>query len=218
MAGTPLAVADLVKVTMNVLQKDQVGVMDFAYRVTAVAGTSLTPQALADNRRDMVTGLFGDLFPENCLFNGLAVSVIDPDTGRVLSSVKALDNVTEGTDATGAVPANVAGVIRKVTSFPGPANRGRVYWPFLPVGALTDEGEWSLVAMADEVLFLNLAFGGGVIGAGGNTVTLQQVLIHRPPGPLPQVLTITDVDSFQGSGKLGTQKRRGDYGRPNNGI
>jgi len=122
-----------------------------------------------------------------------------------------------GTAGTNPLPTQTCGVITKLTDLVGRQFRGRMYVPF------PDQADTTLVVpivpTAGYVTRLQLLaadFTGQdtIVAAGGGTVTIQWVLVHKAPkvGPTPLPTPVTN----ERSNKLwGTQRRRGNYGRVN---
>jgi hypothetical protein len=218
MSASALATGDLIRLQAHHIQKSQDGIMDFAYRVTGSGGASLSLQAVADEILSLWRIAFPPFFPVNVVLNGISAALIDPLTSRTLASVKSLDNVTVGTDASAAVPGQVGGVIRKTTAGAGPSNRGRVFWPFLPFDDLSIAGEWIAAKAILKTAALGVVFGTQVITIVADSVSLQLIILHHHLPPLPYAATHVDVVAFESSDRTGTQRRRGDFGRQNAGI
>jgi len=141
------------------------------------------------------------------------VELLDPATGRVLQSSLGLSADPAGTGGADTVPTQVAAVVAKKTGLAGPGKRGRLFWPFLPASGITPTGELGLALKGDIEAACAAMFSTQTYTVGPSSITTVPVLIKSDP--LPHALLLTDISVFEATGKLGTQKRRGDYGKPN---
>lgn len=88
-----------------------------------------------------------------------------------------------------------------------------MYWPFLPAAGLTPSGELGATLAADIQLAVDAMFTTQTYTVGASSITTVPVILKS--GRLPHAAVITDVNVFFATGKLGTIKARGDYGKPN---
>ncbi len=122
-----------------------------------------------------------------------------------------------GTAGTAPMPTQTCGVITKLTDLVGRQYRGRMYVPFPDTVDSTVTSP--IVPTAGYVTRLQLLaadFTGvdTIVAAGGGSVAISWVLVHKLPkvGPIPLPTPVTN----ERSNKLwGTQRRRGNYGRVN---
>jgi hypothetical protein len=144
-------------------------------------------------------------------FRPARLYVLDPATGLATQIAVSTNSNILGTDSLGLAPIQAAPVITKTSSRAGRSGRGRCYHPFPNVDQLTFLAEMK----STYVTALNTAYNNFVTattaGTPPNTATFVPVLLHRNPLPL----TSTPITLLVASGMLGTQKRRGDYGRTN---
>jgi hypothetical protein len=137
--------------------------------------------------------------------------VLDPATGLTTQIAIANGGANAGTSSIGLAPSQVAPVIRKSTALAGRSGRGRMYHPFLLSSLLTATGELTAAAITSLTnAYAAFVTAQGVTSAGG-TSSFVPVILHRNPLPL----TSDPISSVAAVGYLGTQKRRGDYGRTN---
>lgn len=109
-------------------------------------------------------------------------------------------------------PGQVAGVLKKYTPFAGRKYRGRAYIPFPSINAI-DTGD---VNSRPTVAYRNLltSHGTALLGPitvvdGGVTDTLAPVLFE------PKTGLYTAISLYSPDDAWGTQRRRGNFGRPN---
>jgi hypothetical protein len=124
-----------------------------------------------------------------------------------------------GVGTAGAVhlPKQTCGLISYVDGLSGRAHRGRMYVPFPSSADNVADGVPTVGYVVNlGALLTALLVPIIVVGAGGNT-TIQPGLYHRAkvgPPPVPQSITILSGPPTP-STLWATQRRRGDYGRPN---
>jgi len=139
-------------------------------------------------------------------YYGLDVRRVFPLPQSVPASSTA--NTGAGTINSDTMAKQASGIITRSANFAGRKFRGRIYVPFpteadtVSPGAPTASYKTRMDALAAALSAPQL-----IVGAGG-TVQLSPVLLH------PGGTTDTIVANLSRS-KWGTQKRRGDYGRPN---
>jgi hypothetical protein len=200
-------------ITMRVwtTQAEQAAVNTFHYLVVAVGGTGANLQTIADAFDTAISADWRSLVPSECEYKG-AQAYVD----QVPLPNFAIGNAhAGGGGAAGVTQARQAcGIITWITAFAGRAFRGRSYMPFPPTtddqsgGIPTNLYLAALSTMAGDLL----AF--GTAGTGGNTTTMQMVLLHKKNKagvtPPPSAITL----GFPRP-RFATQKRRGSYGRAN---
>jgi hypothetical protein len=117
-----------------------------------------------------------------------------------------------GDNAGDALPRQTSGIISLVTALGGRKNRGRVYVPFPSETDNAIAGHPTagyVTALGDLAAILTGPYIG--VGAGGNTNDLQPVILHRVDG------SVTPITGHFERSFWATQRRRGDFGRPNTG-
>lgn len=137
--------------------------------------------------------------------------VLDPATGLASQGAEATNGITHGTSTIGTIPGQVALVIKKNTGKLGRSMRGRCFHPFINKNWVLFSGEFDPSVVASTVNRYNTLFVQGTTTSTGGTTTYAPCIIHRKPLPL----RIDPITLFSSDGLLGTQKRRGDFGRAN---
>jgi len=149
-------------------------------------------------------------------YRGVSVQLVTDPLPVFASSIA---NAGFGTAAGTNVPANVAYVIGTTTAFAGRKWRGRIY-PGFPATSFVDSNGFLNAAglAALQTLASNLQGVTTVTGAamGSGTFQLEYALQQqiRPPTD-PKTYQYFDIVDFLARSKLGTQRRRGAYGRQN---
>lgn len=213
MPMTPLLVDDLLRLTATALANRQQAQVTCHFRVSSVAGASLTVKEVADAWQAICDSAWpGVLAPTsfggNCLVERVLVT-----GGAVAEYAEGVSTFPPGTVGTSHVPTQVAPIIKKFTGVAGPKHRGRVFMPFMPADFMTDAGELDPVGGTAYGLWHATVFARPMtLGTLPDQVVLTPVLFHRHP----TASTTEDIALFTVSPKIGTQKRRGDYGTPNN--
>jgi hypothetical protein len=180
------------------------------FKVTLIVGVGLSLQEIADSFLTIFQASWTGLIDATSFISGVQAELLVAATGKVIQSAQAVDNVTGGTGGGGAVPSQVAAVVRKITGFAGRKHRGRIFAPFLAFSFLQANGELTAGSVASFTAATQNVFGNQNMLMGLRETDLQATLQHKGAP-----ITTDDVVDFQCTGKLGTQRRRGDYGRTN---
>jgi hypothetical protein len=188
----------------------QIGLNGCHFRVSAVTGGGLDVQQLAVQFLANIQADWPAVNDSTVTLDCVKSFLLDSTTGKVLQSGIALDNATVGTHVAGIAPSQVAPVVNKGTGLAGRKYRGRCYFPFMTVAYLTSTGELTAAGQVALQAYYAGFISTQVLAAGGSSTTLVPVL---KGAALP--LAPTDIVSRLVTGKLGTQRRRGDYGRVN---
>ncbi len=212
MPGNTPQIGDILQIRVNCHAGQQLSQNVLHYRVRSVGGGGLTLLQIATTFRDRVSVTYRVWMPIAATFQGVTVqNLTPPRTDPVVGFSNAA-----GTSAGDLLPKQVSGLIRLVTGLGGRANRGRVYPGLMSSsyadasGELNGGGLASLQNIADA---LGPAFVLSVL-----TVTTELLLLVRHPDlalPAPHTPTGTEVVSVGAQSGIATQRRRGDYGRPN---
>jgi hypothetical protein len=191
---------------------EQMGVMDLHFRVASATEGSVTCLGVANSRLDSLQADWQAANSSEVILAGVKVSRLNKTSGRVdATGIVSPPTPFTGEIPGGIVPSQVAIVIRKMTAVVGRGGRGRVYFPFVSTTLVTTSGELDPEALGNVQAFAqNLIMYTGFT-EGGISCTLEPILLHREPLPL----TWTVIEEQSLSSRLGTQRRRGDYGRPN---
>jgi len=202
-----LAVGDLCQVAFIMRADDQVGINLRHFRVTGVSGVGMTDQQMADNLEALMAPLYKPLIGNEAEWKGVELKRISPLPAPNL--VFSIANAGAGTGGASLMGRQMAGVVGFQSVLAGPANRGRIYVPFPSTTMTTTDGHPSLAYKANLSLLAAEITGAKVKGTAPNTVNIIWCIRHAPG------FTTTDLVTYQVRGSWGTQKRRGDYGRPN---
>lgn len=196
---------DLFLVRVCCQAADQIAINDFCYKADLTSGTYTLPALVNDLDADFFDA-YKNWLAANAAFYGISLFRVSiPQSGPFVST-----NLRFGLDIASLMPRQAAALIAKKTAIAGRAGRGRVYIPFGGVdnvdadGHITAPGLALLQAIAIRTLTTQ------IYGGGGTTTTLIPMLFHR------STITADEVVDWTARVKIATQKRRGDYGRPNN--
>ena len=111
------------------------------------------------------------------------------------------------------LPRQCAGLGRRISQAAGRAGHGRLYFPFPPASFTVDNIQWETPALAQfstMLQFWTRPFHDGINqGDGSNVNEWNAVLYHRA------AKTFTGIVQEDVSKYIATQRRRGDFGRPN---
>ena len=214
MPGVYPAVGDILEIT-HVWRCDlQIAENTVHYRVSSVIGGGLNCSQIAANFANNAILVAAGLLPEQASYYGAKCrNLVAPQTRSFHEII-----ITDGTVGSSVVPKQVSGVISIYTPLAGQKNRGRVYFPFLPTTFADPAGRLSAAGYTawntNKSNFIPLATD---ITAGPATVSLALVVRHgrgEIAFPVPAG-TATTADTLITQRSLGTQRRRGDYGRVN---
>jgi hypothetical protein len=211
-----MPLGDVWKVRTVCYTPSQIAINDLLYiNNGTVGGTEPTADQYASALDLIVAPLYKALMTANSSYRGLSWQLqVRPLPQAVFTSFS--DGV--GTNSGNMSPTQVSYVIGKETAFAGRRYRGRIYPGFVPAvfvtaaGNLTTSGLTALTALA-SALVANLV----VIGTnpGEGTITFVPVLRSLAlPGPPPSY-AYYHLTSTTARSKIGTQRRRGNYGRLN---
>jgi len=207
-----LAVADLVRVRIYTSQSNQLGenVLDYT---TALPVGGMTDKDLADAYSTGLAPLMKAWLCSTATYRGISLQI----TRAAQLFVAVTSNLGSGigTGLADPMPRQVCGITTKLTDLARSANRGRVFWPF-PfkdpgdlVGNPTVAQRGLMEAIASQVL-LERAY-----AAGPKSITIRPVIVHKRL-PIPLVTPDpTPITGFHTTQKWATQRRRGDFGAPN---
>jgi hypothetical protein len=115
-------------------------------------------------------------------------------------------------------PTQVSGLIKTFTAKAGRPFRGRLYIPWIATSNVTLSGDISNTGIADLTAIGNSIFALQLVVGATGTTTFQPVIWHKKGygKPVPIGVNTTDpITSSAASILLATQRKRGNYGRPN---
>lgn len=199
---------DVLEVTVGTYRPDQWGLNIMHWKVTNVVGAGASDLAIA-------AALDATFAPNYKTFSAADVQYWGTRVKKVFplpATVPQRSVLAAGACLSGPVslPAQVSGIISGKTAKTGRSQRTRIYLPF-PSALFNDPATDRplaayLAAQAALVIFLS---GADTITVGVNSTTIEWVVFHRATGLTDAVTTV------QSNQKWATQRRRGNYGRPN---
>lgn len=203
-----MAINDVYRMRVITQQQEQIGVNVLHYRVVSSAPPEPSQLEIATFMDAALAPVYKPLLTAASTYRGVGVQRILPLPVQVESSTTA--NLGIGTVAGDELPKQITGLLSHRTSLAGAGFRGRTYVPFpgetdsaadgLPGGGYV----LRMVDLRQVLIAAHL-----VIGAGGGSVTLQLVVFRRATG-VSTIVVASIVRTF-----WATQRRRGDFGRPN---
>jgi hypothetical protein len=206
----------LLKFTATAIVGKQLGEITCHQRVTAVVAGGISLQQMADLLVVLSDGNWPSKLAPQATAGDVYMELLVRATGKVSQSAVGVSARPFGIGGVSMAPTQAAAVVKKITGLAGRAFRGRVFVPFIPDSFLTTGGELSAGVSAAYATFVALLFGPQTFTVGGSSTTVAPVLVHQPSVAYPLPLADQDVTAFVGTGKIGTQRRRGDYGQANN--
>lgn len=203
-----LVAGDLYTMTVATYQSDQLGLNVRQYVVDSVTGGTVNDQNMAETFDAGLAPLYKAYLGTDAVFYGVRVGKFLPlpPTYPQFSTA----HTGAGTGGAQSLPGQVSGIITLETDFAGRGYRGRVYLPF-PSRSLDDA---TVNRPSDAALDLFNAIGTYLTGtrvltSGGSTAVLKPILWHAEDGDY------TPINNSDARQAWATQKRRGNYGRPN---
>lgn len=206
MPAPDVQVGDILEVSIYCTAANQVAINVLHYAVAAIGGAVMQYDDLPDRAYVHYEPSYRNWMSDAANFAGVGVRRLAPDAKTI--EYTSID-IVPGEQEAVCLPLQVAGLITFRSDTPGPAGRGRAYIPFAPVTAVEEAG-----AMVDDAKTRLEAVATGIgpsiswtAVASAWTLTLQQIIAPRIPSLYVGVSAPT--------GLWATQRRRGDYGRPN---
>jgi len=206
---------DLFLLAGRVSLNNQIGEIRCHMVVTGVGGASLSTQDIATGFAQTCDMTLPGQMPTQVTVDEPIAEKISLISGKVVESARGLSAFPVGLVAGGCVPTQVAAVVTKRSGVAGRAYRGRLYWPFLPDAFTDAQGELTAIAAANVEAATQALFNPFTITLGPNSVSFIPVIVHAVTDDNPLPLTYQPVILFSCSLRLGTQRRRGDYGALN---
>jgi len=204
-----MLVGDILKVraVCATLNTAQIAVNVRHYRVSGIAGTGVTQQAITDAINTAWAPLYKPLLAANAQYRGIGVQKIFPVPPTAETINASLNGV--GTAAGDMLPTQTCGLLQLRTTFAGPYYRGRVYLPFPAEGDSDANGAptagyvVNALALATQ---MKLTF---AVTVGANQNTMIPIIWHRA------TLAYSDITVINGIFRWATQRRRGTFGQTN---
>lgn len=214
MPGTNPQTGDVIQVTYVWTCQNQIAENTVHFSISSATGGGLNISDIAAYFAGLLTVSGPTVLPSIASFYGVKVRNLSIPQ----SITEAIAMAAPGTVSASVLPKQVCGVCSFYSALAGPRNRGRLYLPFLPISFGSSSGQMSVAGKgAWSLVVADMAPYNAVLAAAGATTTLLLVIRHGRGGiivPTPAG-TFTTVSSRQVQGKLGTQRKRGDYGRTN---
>lgn len=205
--ATALQVGDIVQVRSYTTVPNQTAVNRWHYWVTAIGGSPGTDIDLLTSLNTLIAGDMKNQLPANATWKGFMASIINRTPPPV--PVQLTTGAGVGTIGVDCVAKQVCPIVSWYTANAGRKYRGRTYWPFMPVNWVDNYGEVVAAGSVAYDLTAGVLQNFTAVSNGGRTATVAMVIYHRVTGTHDNVVTrLTRATPA-------TQKRRGDYGRPN---
>lgn len=177
------------------------------WRVSAEVAPAATHAQIAANLDTSIAPLYKAVLSTSATYRGVAVRRIFPLPPTIEAIANA--NLGAGTIAGDPLPKQTAGVVTFRTALAGRKFRGRFY------AAFPAESDNNASTLPSNAYVAGLALLGGVftlsrtIPNGAGSTTIDPVIWHRRTSTFDVITNIVARTIW------GTQRRRGDYGRPN---
>lgn len=203
---TPLAVGDICRITFESRTDTQIGINVLFLRITDVSGQIAILETLVDDLAGFGQNIYPNILPEEAFFSGVSGQLLGlPDSYQYFKQ-----RVSFGAADGKLLPTQTSPVIQKQSGLAGRKNRGRMYMPFPPdtflgeLGRLTIDGIQAYITIADAFNEKS-RWESGAAQQGTFTWTL----------PWDRLVDPVEIRNFVVTGKFGTQRRRGQYGKSN---
>lgn len=202
-----MAIGDIFEFKIFTQAPQQVGINIRHYRVSNIVTNQVPADAMADQLATNLRPLYLSMMETLAVFAGITARKIHPLPVELESTLEGLSG--PGTVLGDPLPRQVSGVLTLGTPLAGRANRGRLYMPF-PAKASSDAFNVPEATYKNNLQSLGMALISSFTATQGvNSTTLTPVIWRRGPR------TFTDLTRAVAQPRWGTQRRRGNYGRPN---
>jgi hypothetical protein len=214
MPGLVPIVGDVVQARVVCTTSTQVGMNITHWRVVSVIGVGASLQQIADQLDALLFTPYKAWLSAAASYRGVGVTNIMGD--RSVEQVSVAHSGV-GAAAVSLIPTQVSGLIKWKTQSAGRHFRGRIYIPFPASNNQDVNGELNIGGVARLADILTGYFPSLVVTIGAAQSTLQLVILHQPTPsrPIPPASLTTDVSLGAVVPEWATQRRRGDFGRPN---
>lgn len=200
---------DIVEIKFMMYQGDQLGLNILHYRGLVTAGNAPTEVDLGALLNQQAAPLYANCMVDTAAYIGCSVQAIWPNLQAPFLIKQSPP--TQGATAGDALPRQTSGIITKKTNQAGRKGRGRVYVPFPGEADSGVDARPSLAYMtALNVLAAKILQPWDVVHGIG-TFQLRPLVQGLPPSQNPAL----PVVSWVARRRWATQRRRGDFGRPN---
>lgn len=200
-------VGDVLEIRVYCSFQDQTSVNVRHFVVSAAAGGGATFDTILTYYDGFVPAVMKPLMHNAAAYKGIVIRRVSPlpPSGPAYSDEAA----GAGTAGDAPLPSQVAGIVTFRSALGGRKFRGRMYAPF-PSAADLDADDTPTVLYVGKLNDLGDVFTGtDEIGAAGNTIQLKSIIYHRADR------SATAFAQWVSRKKWATQRRRGNYGKPN---
>lgn len=202
-----LQVGDILAISTVCTCGGQEAINTFHYLCTAIGASPATDADCVQLLDTRIATDFKGILPSQSHYNGTLGGIITRSPPPVKQ--QSVSGAGAGSNGTLPLPKQCAGITSWYTNSSGKAFRGRTYWPFLSSNWAGTNGEITSAAATAIDLCAADVQGMSTVSASGRTATLAYVIYHRKTKDTTPIITrLTRT-------VLATQRRRGDYGRPN---
>lgn len=202
-----MAVGDVLKVVHYMSSEGQAGLNVRYYRISAQTSGPVSLGVAAVALDAIFAPLYQELLSSSALYRAVGVQKVFPLPIGNESFSGGFDRV--GLRTGDPLPKQIAGVLSFRTALAGRRNRGRLYCPFPAEVSNTSSSEPNSTYIEDLGTLGTAHLATRVITDGPNSETFVPVIFRRGAGTT-QDLTARIIRVI-----WGTQRRRGDFGRPN---
>jgi hypothetical protein len=202
-----LAINDVVQLQVVCADGSQAAFNTYHYQVTGVGVAVATLEDMIINFSALVAPKYKVMLYNGATYDGIIGQVISP----LPLLARVLYDADGGVGTAGAIglPKQTSGLIRFQTNFAGPGFRGRAYIPFPSATSNQADGVPTNAYNANGLVLADALKNFIAVSNGGRTATVQMGLFRRAGS------IFTPIVSDGAAANWATQKRRGDFGRPN---
>jgi hypothetical protein len=205
-----LQIGDIVRARLVTMCADQLGECILHYSVVGPGPTTATD---ADMASALDSALFADVLlclAADTTYRGFGVQIIN--RLRLLTEQVGNSNAGIGTASVHSGSKQSAALCTWRSAFAGRSGRGRSYFPFIPSPFYTTSGELTAGIGGAVPAYQSLADGirgFTLVSVGGRTAHVEFDILTKVG------MVLTKIVSGTVSARPATQRRRGDFGRPN---
>jgi len=205
--STPLAVGNILELRVWVNDGNQASVNTFHYQVNVVSAPPATDQDVASAFDTAMAPLYKPFLNNNATYRGCTCQVINPLPIKI--DVIATGFPGAGTGGAVASAHQVSGLTSWYSATAGRRGRGRTYWPFPPTAFTSGDGTPTAGSVTIMDNIASAVFGFSTIVASGRQATIAFGIWSR------SLRVLTPVTTRITRGVWATQRKRGNFGRPN---
>ena len=196
---------DIAACKVACMAADQLGINDFSFKLTVTSGGPTYEMFLTEMNLQLAP-LYLALLPPLAFYHGLSVQRVIPTKTQPFTIADPQAGETTGD----LIPRQAAAIISKKGTNAGRTGRGRVYIPFLSDAIVGDSGHINTLGRTNLTALAVAIFTERSIDFGGGDVVTITPVIQNTLTPY-----FNEITAYAVRTKIATQKRRGDYGKPN---